>query len=286
MFEAIGCYFEFCPCQEAKASLSEEETQRGIRKREHDELRRDYLKSKGYKIVEVWECKWWESFKEEKNVRNHVRKNFLFELSLEQESLLAKIRNEEMFGYVQCDLEVPTGWKYKFSNFSTIFKNYNVSRADIGDYMRDYAVENNLVKQPQRTLISSFNLENGTIFTPLLNFYIILGLKRIRIYRCVQNTPRNCFNTFLQSVVDARRGGDENPDSSVVAETMKLLGNSSYCYQIMDRSKHIGTKYLNDEKTHKAINGKMFKRLNNVSKEYYEVELAKSKIEHREPIIV
>ena len=95
-----------------------------------------------------------------------------------------------------------------------------------------------------------------------------------------------CFNAIVQSVVDARRGGDENPDSSVVAETMKLLGNSSYGYQIMDRSKHTETKYLNDEKTHKAINGKMFKRLNNVSKELYEVELAKSKIKHREPLIV
>ena len=151
--------------------------------------------------------------------------------------------------------------------------------------MRDYAVENNLLKQPQRMLISSFNLENGTIITPLLNFYISLGLKCTRIYRFVQYTPRKCFNTFVQSVVDARRG-DENPDSSVVAETMKLLGNSSYGYQIMDRSKHTETKYLNDEKTHKAINGKMFKRLNNVSKELYEVELAKSKIELREPIIV
>ena len=54
----------------------------------------------------------------------------------------------------------------------------------------------------------------------------------------------------------------------------------------MDRSKHTETKYLNNEKTHKAINGKMFQRLNNVSKELYEVELAKSKIGHREPIIV
>ena len=286
VFEAMGCYFHFCPCQEAKASLSEEETQRGIRKREHDELRRDYLKSKGYKIVEIWECKWWESVKEEENVRNHVRKNFPFKLPLKQESLLAKIRDGEMFGYVQCDLEVPTGLKYKFSNFPPIFKIFNVSRADIGDYMRDYAVEKNLLKQPQRMLISSFNLENGTIITPLLNFYISLGLKCTRIYRFVQYTPRKCFNTFVQSVVDARRGGDENPDSSVVAETMKLLGNSSYGYQIMDRSKHTETKYLNDEKTHKAINGKMFKRLNNVSKELYEVELAKSKIEHREPIIV
>ena len=96
----------------------------------------------------------------------------------------------------------------------------------------------------------------------------------------------NVFNTFVQSVADARRSGDENPDSSVVAETMKLLGNSSYGYQTMERSKDIDTNYLNDEKTHKAVNGKMFKRSNNVSKELYEVELAKSKIEHSEPIIV
>ena len=87
-------------------------------------------------------------------------------------------------------------------------------------------------------------------------------------------------------MVGARSGGNENPDSSVVAETMKLLGNSSYGYQIMERSKHTEIKFLNDEKTHIAINGKKFKRLNNVSKELYEVELAKSKIEHRETIII
>ena len=260
--------------------------QRGVRKREHDELRRDYLRNKGYNIVEVWECKWWERVKEEENVRNHVRKNFPFKLPLKQESPLAKIRDGKMFGYVQCDLDVPDGLKYKFSNFTPIFKNLNVSLADIGEYMREYAIENNLLKQPQRMLISSFKLEIGTIIKTLLNFYLSLGLKCTKIYSFVQYTHKKCFNNFVQSVVDARRAGDENTDSSVVAETMKLLGNSSYGYQIMDRSRHTETKYLNDEKTHKAINGKMFKRLNNVSKEIYEVELAKSKIEHREPIIV
>ena len=63
-----------------------------------------------------------------------------------------------------------------------------------------------------------------------------------------------CFNNFVQSVVDARREGDENLFSGVVAETMKLLGNSSHGYQIMDESRHTITKYLNDENTHKAIN--------------------------------
>ena len=75
-------------------------------------------------------------------------------------------------------------------------------------------------------------------------------------------------------------------NSSVVAETMKLLANSSYGYQIMDRSRHTVTKYLTDEKNHTAINSKMFKRLNHITDQLYEVELVKSEIEHREPIIV
>ena len=87
-------------------------------------------------------------------------------------------------------------------------------------------------------------------------------------------------------MVDARRAGDENPNSSIVPEKMKLLGNSSFGYQIMDRSRHTETKYVNNKKTHKAINGKKFKRLNNVSKDFYKVELAKPKIEHREPTII
>ena len=152
---------------------------------------------------------------------------------MRQESLLAKIKDGRMFGYLQCDIEIPDGLKYKFSNFPTIFKKYNVSRADIGDYMREYAIENNLLKQPQRMLISSFKLENATIITPLLNFYLGLGLKCTKIYRFFQYTPKKCFNNFFQSVVDARRADDENPDPSVVAETMKLLGNSSYGYQIL-----------------------------------------------------
>ena len=86
--------------------------------------------------------------------------------------------------------------------------------------------------------------------------------------------------------MDARRQLDENPNSSVVAETLKLLANSSYGYQIMDRSRHTVAKYLIDEKTHAAINSKLFKKLDHVNNSLYEVELAKGEIEHKEPIIV
>ena len=135
-------------------------------------------------------------------------------------------------------------------------------------------------------LISSFHLKNGTIITPLLLYYLHLGLECTKIQRFVQYTPKKCFSSFVQSAVKARRQGAENPNSSVVAETMKPLANSSYWYQIMDCSRHTVTKYLNDEKTHSAINNKLFKRLNFITDELYEVELVKSEIEHREPIIL
>ena len=54
----------------------------------------------------------------------------------------------------------------------------------------------------------------------------------------------------------------------------------------MDRSRLTVTKYLTDEKTHSAINSKMFKRLNHITDQLYEEELFKSEIEHREPVIV
>ena len=152
--------------------------------------------------------------------------------------------------------------------------------------MKEYTEKQEIMPQPRRMLISSFILTNASIISPLLLFYLKLGLVCKKIHRFVQYTPRNCFDNFVQSAVDSRRQGDKNPSSSVVAETMKLLANSSYGYQIKDRSQHTVTKYLSDEKTHSAIKTERFKRLNHIADQLYGVALVKSEIEHREPIFV
>ena len=187
---------------------------------------------------------------------------------------------------MQCDIEVPENLRSKFNNFSPIFKNTLVSKSDYGDLMKSYAEEERLLPQTPKMLIFRFTLQNGTPITPLLLFYLQLDLVCKNIRRFVEYTPKKYFNIFVQSAVDARRQGNENPNSSVVAETMKLLANSSYGYQIKDRSRHTVTKYLSDEKTHAAIIGKLFKKLDHVNNSLYEVELAKAQIEHKEPIIV
>ena len=94
--------------------------------------------------------------------------------------------------------------------------------------MKEYAEKEGIMSRPRRMLISNFHLSNGSIITPLLLFYLHLGLACTKVHQFVQYTPKKCFNSFAQSAVNARRQGDENPNSSVVAETMKLLANSSY----------------------------------------------------------
>ena len=56
VFEAMGCFYHFCPCQELRPSLTEEDIQRGSKKGELDALRRHYIQEKSFKVIETWEC--------------------------------------------------------------------------------------------------------------------------------------------------------------------------------------------------------------------------------------
>ena len=122
----------------------------------------------------------------------------------------------------------------------------------------------------------------------MFNVLLYLQMRPVcrKTHRVVEYTPKKCFNSFEQSAVDARRQSDENSNSSVVAKTRKLLANSSYGCQIMNRSRHTVTKYLSDENTHAANNSKLFKKLDHMNNSLYEVELSKAGIEHKAPIIV
>ena len=95
-------------------------------------------------------------------------------------------------------------------------------------------------------------------------------------------------NDFAQSAVDAQRQRDESCNCSVVGETLQLLANSSYGYQIMDHSHHSVSvsNFLDDGKTHTAIKYILSKRLVQINDQLYEKEPVKSEIEHEEPIIV
>ena len=138
----------------------------------------------------------------------------------------------------------------------------------------------------EKILVSTFSLKNGTLITPLLLFYLDFGLLCTKKYRFVEYIPQKCFNIIVQFAVDARRQSGKNRNSSVVAKTTNLLANSSFGYQIMNKSRNTVTKSFSDEKTHATINNKKFKRLSFMKEQLCEVKLTKSEIEHKEPNFV
>ena len=139
-------------------------------------MRRDYIQQKGYQIVEIVEYEWWRLYKTDASVKNHLRENFPYKRPLSEEQLFQGIIDGRLFCYVQCDIEVPENLRSYFSNVPPIFKNTVVSREDFGNLMREYAEKEKIMPQPRRMLISSFNLTNGSIITPLFLFYLQLGL--------------------------------------------------------------------------------------------------------------
>ena len=53
VFEAMGCFYQFFPCQERRPSLTEEDIQRGGKKREFDAVRRHSIQEKGFNVIDM-----------------------------------------------------------------------------------------------------------------------------------------------------------------------------------------------------------------------------------------
>ena len=117
VFEAMGCFYHFCACQELRHSLTEEDSQRGSKKRPLDALRRHSIQENGCKVIGMWECEWWRLYKTFNTVKQHIREHLHYRRSLAPHQLLEEIPKGKLFGQVQCDFEVPENLRENFANF-------------------------------------------------------------------------------------------------------------------------------------------------------------------------
>ena len=181
----------------------------------------------------MWECQWKKLKSENKDIKLFLQKSnltqrsvFGYKKDLSQQEILDKVKTGRFFGLVQCSLHTPDHLKEKFSDLPPIFKNTEISIDDIGPHMREYCLENNLLGQKRRALISSYFGEDILLASPLLQWYLEQGLEVTDIKQIIEYKPKCCFESFGDDVTTARRAGDLNTDSSILADSYKLLGNS------------------------------------------------------------
>ena len=131
--------------------------------------------------------------------------------------------------------------------------------------------------QPQRTLVGSLFGKSILLITPLLKWYMEHGLKVKNIKQVIEYKPNACFYDFGDSVTKARRQADLNPDSSILGEAYKLLGNSAYGKTLEDLSRHREIHYVKDGGA-KLINDQFFRKLTPLDEEVDEIEMAKKAV--------
>ena len=78
------------------------------------------------------------------------------------------------------------------------------------------------------------------------------------MYQVIEYEPNPCFRRFGESVSAARREADEDPDKAIIADTMKLLGNSGYAKTVTNVDRHRYVKYCTEICTSALINNKVF----------------------------
>jgi hypothetical protein len=188
------------------------------------------------------------------------------------------ILNDKLFGFVQVDIETPENLKEKFSEMTPIFKNTEIKFEDIGEYMQNYHTENDIPFNKGNKLIGSYFGKEILLYTPLLKWYLQQGLIIIKFHCAIEYTPNKCFQQFADEVSDARRAGDVDKAYELIAETMKLFGNSAYGKTVTNKENFVSTTYGNEDNIGKKINNPHFKDLEELYGQKYEVTSTKREI--------
>ena len=151
--------------------------------------------------------------------------------------------------------------------------------------MQQYVDQNGLSNKPRHLLISGMQAERLMLSSPYLKWLLQKGLVVTKLHQVVEYTPRCGFNRFVHQVSEARRTGDIDEDQKIIADTMKLIGNSAYGSLIMDKEKHQNTLYVEGRGAAQLkINDPHFKKCTIIHDSIYEMEMTKPKITFDLPI--
>ncbi|ETL27184.1 hypothetical protein L916_19245 [Phytophthora nicotianae] len=121
------------------------------------------------------------------------------------EGIVQDMLDDKIFGVLECDIRTPEHLKDYFSEMTPIFKNILI------------------------------DCENESIIGSHMYQY--------NESRGKQASAHKAFAAFMNEVSDARRAGDVDESKAMIAEMMKLVGNSAFGRSGMDMTRHKEIKF-------------------------------------------
>lgn len=222
-WEYLGCYFhKNCPfvgCQYHGTGSDE----RWIQKEA-------FLRSNGT-LITMRGCMW-AAMKRRSGLKHFPTPDFpqIMTTFSTQTAIIDGIKNDELFGYVVCDVSTPDDVydSIKWINFPPLISKQLITEDMVSPYMltrckdRDY-------KLPQETLVQTYNVKQSLLYTPLIKFYISIGLEVSNVSQFIQFRPAKVLSDFVGKITDGRIQAKKKSNPSLEL-AYKIIGNRYIIY--------------------------------------------------------
>ena len=216
----------------------------------------------GYNLITIWECEWNQRKQSDRKVAEFMQTYAPFDAKhtspppdpgANMDMVLSAIREDRLFGMALVNIHTPAPLKSKFKDLPPIFKSAEVGRGDIGDHMRAFCEESKLLPRPRQMLISSYFANQMLIATPLLKWYLDMGLIVTRVYMVMQFDKRPCFSHVTENAANKRRAADKDSTQKLAGESAKLLPNSIYGKMCERKSRFKEVTFVNGPTASAAV---------------------------------
>jgi len=221
-FEYNGCYWHPCdecgttPCGSEKDIVARVE--RWARKKEA-------LSEQG-KLVFIRGCQWKTQIKNE-NLRHYDILKFphIMKYSGTEMDILNGIQSGLLFGFIIADIETPAHVLEEILplNFPPVIIRGDITEDHLSQYMST-RVKDRSYKLPQTTLIQVYNAKQVLLFTPLVQFYMDLGLEISNVTRFIQYQPQVVLDKFVNLITNGRIQAKKDGNESLEL-AYKVIGN-------------------------------------------------------------
>ena len=125
VYQFHACYWHGHDCGLNRGKEYNEKRDKPMAKiREETRANSEYIRSKGYNVVEMYECQWREMKKAncelQRFIATEVKRTLDKVKIMSPERILSEVRRERFFGCVEVDMRVPDHLKEKFSEMCPI----------------------------------------------------------------------------------------------------------------------------------------------------------------------
>ena len=144
-----------------------------------------------------------------------------------QKTLLKGIKDDEIFGFIRCDVTSPDAMIKKHSKngflFPPVITKQLIEDEMLTPFMRE--LNQNSKSKEEPSPVQTYHGTDLFLFTPLVKLYMELGLEISNVQEVVQYYPGKCFLPFANRVVQLRSEATRDGDDAKQL-TAKLFGNA------------------------------------------------------------